>query len=66
MDLKEFEKLLKICRKHGVNKCELEGTKVEFSDLAPSYKDTGSITEPEANAEPSMEELMYFAVNGAQ
>jgi len=65
VDLKEFEKLLKICRKHGVLKVELEGVKAEFTDLPPSKKEIAE-ADPEVTAEPSMDELIYYAVQGEQ
>ena len=62
MELKEFEKFLKICRKFGVNEIDFNGIKAKFSENAPgvrSIADPGDIKTEELTDE----QLMFYAVS---
>lgn len=53
-DLKDFEKMLKICRKAGVNKISVNGIAVEFGDLPT---DGAQPAQPELPGELSFDDL---------
>lgn len=62
-DLKDVERLLKFCRKIGVNEITLEGLTVKFGD-APTKAQMQSQADDETKAELSDDDLLYYAVNG--
>jgi hypothetical protein len=62
-DLKDFEKMLKICRKQGVSDLDFNGIKVKFGEmpktpLSDSDSDYSNIETPDAL---SPEDLMYYS-----
>ncbi len=59
-DLKEFEKLLKICRKQGIETLSMEGISIKFGEL-PKKKD-GEAEEEISTDEPTTEELMNWSI----
>ena len=62
-DLKDLEKLFKICRKQGVETIQIQGIAVSFSDMVPGRTGTDDAKE-ETTEELSAEDLMYYAVQG--
>lgn len=63
-DLKDFEKFLKICRKQGVTEVSFHGNSVKLGEL-PSKNEADESDEIPTD-ELSPEQLMFYAVNGAQ
>lgn len=63
MDLKELEKLFKICRKQGVTDLSFEGVSVKFGDQPSKSTSQGEdledIQTPDAL---TPEQLMFYAV----
>ncbi len=60
-DLKELEKLLKLCRKQGVTEVNLSGVIIKFGDMP--RKSTGDVQDsddPETD-ELTPEQLMFFS-----
>lgn len=73
-DLKDLEKLLKLCRKQGVTEIKLGTVEFKLKDL-PESKHTSSAQEDEAppsdnpyanfpQGELSPEQLMYYSAGG--
>lgn len=63
-DLKELEKLLKICRKQGVTDISIEGISIKLGDhpiKSSSHQEEGEIE----NNEPTEDELIYYAIQNA-
>ncbi len=67
-DLKELEKLLKMCRKQGISEINISGTMIKFGDLPvrASAQSDESDGEPDGPS-PAMseDELIYYAVQSA-
>lgn len=70
-DLKDFQKLLKICRAQGITELDLHGLKVKFGELPMTVGQTQDIpTEtgnPYANfpqGELTPEQLMFYSAGG--
>lgn len=64
-DLKEFEKFLKLCRKQGVTEVTFAGVFVKLGDMpVKGSADDGDEIIPTDELTP--EQLMFYAVNGAQ
>lgn len=57
-NIKELEKLLKMCRKQGITDLEMGNFKFKFGDLP---KDTGEPAFEEAPQTPTEEELAYWS-----
>ena len=58
-NVKELEKLLKMCRKQGVTELTAEGFSFKFGDLPrDTEQDQGADSIP---AQPSEEELLYWS-----
>ncbi len=64
-DLKDFEKFLKICRKQGVTEVSFHGATVKLGDLPTKHNEADESDEIPTD-ELTPEELMFYAVNGAQ
>lgn len=64
-DIKELEKLFKLCRKQGVESIELDGCKIKFGDL-PSKPVTTQLIESEEIAELSDEHILDWALGANQ
>lgn len=70
-DLKELEKLLKLCRKQGVTKIELEGCKLELGEMPQAQS---HVQEIEVNPDDpwskfpagtlTPEQLAYYSAGG--
>jgi len=63
MDLKDLDKFLKICRKHGVSEINCDGLGVKFGDLPIRKDDVEQIDEIDTDA-LTPEQLMFYATNG--
>lgn len=69
-DLKDLEKLLKLCRKQGVNKIELGQIKLELGDLPIEPGKAQAIETPEDPynnfpvGELTPEQLMFYSSGG--
>lgn len=63
MTLKDLDKFLKICRKHGVSEISYEGTSVKLGDAPPEKKDASDDEDVEAEV-PSEEDMMFYHVGG--
>ena len=64
LELKEFEKFLKICRKYGVLEVDSNGIKAKFNEkleIRP-HSDPGEIETEELTPE----QLMFYAVGQGQ
>ncbi len=64
-DLKEFEKFLKICRKQGVSDVTFAGCSVKLGDL-PRKADQSEESDEIPSDELTPDEMIFYAVNGAQ
>lgn len=64
-DLKDFEKFLKICRKQGVTEVSFHGHSVKLGDM-PSKQNEADESDEIPTDELTPEQLMFYAVNGAQ
>ncbi len=65
MDLKEFEKLLKICRKQGVIDLVFKDISVKFGDLPSDKKDQSDDSSNEIPTDGlSDDELMFYHLSG--
>jgi hypothetical protein len=65
-ELKEFEKMLKICRKYGVLKLNFDGIKVKFEKMPENHnliRDEIDVQESQP-AEMTPDEMIYWAVQG--
>jgi hypothetical protein len=60
-DLKDFERLLKICRKQGVTEVTMDALHVKFGDL-PLKNSQSEDSEEIPTEELSPDELIYYAV----
>lgn len=65
MDLKELEKLLKICRRQGVIKINFAGNQIEFGDLPPKQSNEG-LSDEVPTDELSQDELMFYHIQGGK
>ncbi len=65
MDLKELEKLLKVCRKQGVTDISFDGAQVKFGDL-PVSKEPVEYVEEVPTDELSPDELLYYHIQGGK
>ena len=71
-DLKELEKLLKLCRKQGVTEIKLQDVELKLGDLPQAQSQS---QEPDQEAQdawlglppgfPSEEQLKYYSAGGA-
>lgn len=61
-DLKDFEKMLKICRKQGVLEVSVGDLSVKFGDL-PSQKEQEAQDSEIPTDELMPEQLAFYAVN---
>lgn len=57
-NIKELEKLLKMCRKQGITELTMQGMAFKFGDLPREMNDQ---TEDSTTAQPSDEELLYWS-----
>lgn len=74
-ELKDLEKLLKLCRRQGVSDMEIEGIKFKLGDV-PQQVSRGTEAETEGDAENpysgfperilTNEELMFYSSGGVQ
>lgn len=60
-DLKEFEKLLKICQKQGVETLSMGGVSIKFGSL-PKRKEGEAEDSEIQTDEPTVEELMNWSI----
>ncbi len=60
-DLKEFEKLLKLCRKQGVSTISIGAVSVKFGDL-PKKSGEPEEAEDVQTDEPTVEEIMNWSI----
>jgi hypothetical protein len=60
-DLKQLEKLLKLCRKQGVDSIELEGLKLKFGEM-PIKREAAAEVDTEEAEEMSDEKLLDWAL----
>ncbi len=65
MELKEFEKFLKICRKQGVQEVSFEGTSVKFGDFPIQKGEASNDNDEIPTEELTPEQLMFYAVENA-
>lgn len=63
-DLKELDKFLRICRKQGVTEIAIEGISVKLGEMTGT-PDTSSSEDTQSD-ELTPEQLMFYAVGGAQ
>lgn len=63
-DLKEFEKFLKICRKHGVTEVEAFGVIAKLNEQPISQSSESDASEMSPIEDLSPEALMYYSVGG--
>lgn len=65
-DIKDLEKLLKVCRRQGIDHLKIEGIEIKFGDL-PAKGDSRTDQDEEIPTdEPTPEQLMFYAVQGGQ
>jgi hypothetical protein len=57
-NVKELERLLKMCRKQGIVECSLLGMAFKFGDLP---RDDGTVAEDAAPTELTDEQAMYYS-----
>ncbi len=62
-DLKDFDKFLKTCRKHGVSEVSFQGISVKFGDLPSKIGAAEDIDEISTDA-PTFEDLAFMAAPG--
>lgn len=60
MDLKELEKLAKMCRKYGIKSIEDNGLKLSFSDSMPAPRKLQAVDSKETETEQMTEEQVLF------
>lgn len=63
-DLKDFEKMLKICRKQGIDHLKVGEIEVKFGALPNGSRSTDSDDTP--TDEPTPEQMLFYAVNGGR
>ncbi len=63
-DLKDFQALLKLCRKQGVTEVKLGDVAITFGAM-PSKGDATDEAEDPSTPELTPEQLMFFSVGGA-
>ena len=63
-DLKEFGRLLVLCRKHGVTELTSDGMHIKFGELPAKKTVSEDDTEIETD-ELTPEQLMFFSAGGA-
>lgn len=63
-DLKEFAKLLVLCRKHGVTDLTLDAMHIKFGELPAKKTSSEDDTEIETD-DLTPEQLMFFSAGGA-
>ncbi len=59
-DLKELEKFLKLCRKHGITEITFEDVSVKFGDMPTKSESSFNEESPVDSLTP--EQLMFLAV----
>lgn len=59
-DLREFEKLLKICRKQGVKNLGFAGVSIEFGDM-PQRNEAADDSEPLTPDDLTPEQLAFYS-----
>lgn len=64
-DIKELEKLLKMCRKQGVTELTIEGASFKLGDLPIKGNDVEAVLE-DPQSEEDLEDLTFYSVSGAQ
>lgn len=64
-DLKELEKLFKICRKQGVTEISLQGMSIKFGDLPFKASAQADETDEIPTEELSPDQLIYYATQEA-
>lgn len=65
MELKEFDKFLKICRKQGVNEVTFDGIGVKFGEMP--RKDQGQDDSEEIESDGiSDDEMIFYHLNGGK
>lgn len=57
-NVKELEKLLKMCRKQGITELSMHGMSFKFGDLP---RDTGTAEVEEEQVGPTDEQLLYWS-----
>ncbi len=62
MDLKDLEKMLKVCRKQGVDEISVGGVSVKFGAMPRKQDSTADEVEQDVADSISYEELVYGAV----
>ncbi len=64
-DIKELEKLLKVCRRQGIDHLKMEGIEVKFGEM-PLKSDPRSATDDDdvPSDELTPEQLAFYAVQG--
>lgn len=61
-DLKDFERMLRICRKQGVTEITIDGIKAKLGELPNRTHPADDAEIPTDELSP--EQLMYYAVSG--
>lgn len=57
-NIKELEKILKLCRKQGITELTMQGMAFKFGDLP---LEPGAKTEEPANTMPSDEDMLFWS-----
>lgn len=67
-DLDELDKLLKLCRKRGVDEISIDGTTVKFGELPAKNTSKTAVEEPDDDSQidgiPD-DEMIFYAVENA-